>query len=278
MEWLTEQGQLADVGWFFCRFEDFLFATGYWEPLLRSAERVATWAESVGNPETLVAISRFLISVFRRRGTFVEAETWLERAQVTATRLGNEILQAEVWLAQGRLIQELLLQKHSPQNLEAFSRGVEVVTRSLDIFYRHGNIEKSVRGLNTLGNLYLGQRHFEEAMRFYQEGLQLIEKFKHKLSDVLEWEAILRGNLGLVAGRQGRYAEACEILYDILNYLTDQTDFAEVHAALAFYEFRLGNSEQAHLLRRRADRIIEKLNLARPICEEDAEWMQFQID
>lgn len=262
--WLLEQGQMVDVGWFFRRLQWFLYAEGHWEPLTYLAHRVMTWAEDDGNTNVLAAILQTTLDTFRQQGAFTQGEKWLERAQETAIRLNDELLQAEVWLAQGRLW----------YGQETFVEGAGAVKKSLSIFDRYAQYDQVVHALNTLGNLHLHQQHFGEAAGFYREGLQVLESFSNKIPRSEDWRAVLRGNLGLAAGRQGHYAEACDILSEILNSLTLQTDLADVHAALALYECRIGHIDQARLHREKADRIIENLGLNRPICEEDAEWMQ----
>lgn len=277
LEWFIEEERLADAGWFLCRFQRLLYGEGHWESLLHFADQVARWAESAGNSEMLTEILQLPIGVFRRQDAQELAEAWLERAQIVATQRGDELLQAEIWMAHGQLIQEQAIREPS-FNPKEISRGIKLVNQALDILRHHSQPEKTIRALNTLGNLYLRERRFEEASRFYQKGLQMLKEYENEIQDTRNWLATLRGNLGITAGRQGRYAEACEILYEIRDDLTDQTDFAEWYAIVALYELRLGRVEQAHLLRKRADRIIEQMGLARPITEEDAKWVQFQID
>ncbi len=273
INWLIEQGQMDDVGWFFRRTRKFLYAEGQWEFLLRLAEQVTIWAESAGDAEMLANTLNAIVPVLRRQANPVQGKGWLERTQISATRLRNELLQAEVWLAQG----EILYYQASSEE-EDINPVITSVTQALEIFRRYDKTERILESLNTLGNAYLKQRHFEEAMRFYQEGLRVLEDSGSKTQGVLYWYVILRGNSGIVVGRQGHYAEACEILYEILKDLTDQTDFAEAYAILALYEHHLGNTSQAYLFRRHADTIIKQLSLIRPICVEDAEWMQLNLD
>lgn len=264
MGWLVEQDRMTDVGWFFRRTQKYLYAQGHWEPLLQFAERIARWAEMVGDPEMFAATLQHPISILRKQGVFSRGEEWLEQALIAAVRLNDELLQAEVWLAQGRFLCEQ----------GAFSRGVQITSKSLDVFRRHAKHEKMIQALNTLGNLYLQERRFEKASHFYREGLHILEAAAHEIPGDPSWHAILQGNLSLVIGRQGDYAEACDILYEIIDELVYRTDVAEVYAALAFYELQLGHTEQAQALRNKADRIIDRLDLTRPLCEEDDKWRQ----
>jgi len=262
--WLIEQNQIADAAWFFRQTRHFFFGEGHWQSLLDLSEKVASWAEIEGDPETLAAALRTFVRVARERRTFKQGEDWLDRVQIAAIRLGDDLLQAEIELARGRLL----------YSKGGFSEGVEAATKSLGIFRKHGKPERMISALIALGNLYLGERHFERAAYFYQQGLETLKECADEIPEATWWRVVLQRHLGLVAGRQGRYTEARDILYETLKYLTWQTSRAEVYAALALCEFHLGNIEQAHLLRRRVDRIIDRLGLARPICEEDADWIR----
>jgi tetratricopeptide (TPR) repeat protein len=264
MEWLAEQEQMTDLGWFFRRIQKLLYAEGRWESLLRFADRVATWAGSVGDADMLAATLEHPINVFCTQGAFKRGEEWLKCAQVVAGRLDNELLQAEVLLAQG----------HFLYNQGVFEKGIKALTKALEIFQQNARPERIVLTLNTLGNCHRRRHCFEDATRFYQQGLCVLENSALEIPEASWWHTILQGNLGLVAGRQGRYAEARQVLREIFDDLTDQTDLAIACAALALYEFSLGNIEQARLFRRRANRMIKRLGLAQPICPEDAEWMQ----
>jgi hypothetical protein len=56
-----------------------------------------------------------------------------------------------------------------------------------------------------------------------------------------EWEAVLRGNMAIAAGRQGKYAEARDEIHRILPHIREKLDIAEAYILLAVYEYRLGN-------------------------------------
>lgn len=268
MEWLAEQGHMVEAGWFFRQIADFLFAEGHWEPLLKYAEQVRTWAEEVGDVEMLGTLLHAVTRTVRHhKGGLGQAEEWLERMQITAARLNDERLWAEVWLAQGSLAQKRL-----PLSEEGFSRNVEFLKKAIDIFRRHAKSEKMIWALNTMGNLHRKHHRFGEARRFYVEGLNVLEKHSDDIPNLNRWRATLRGNLGLIAGAQGRYKEACDLLYEILPDLTEQTDLAEAYEALARYERHLGNIEQAKVLRERANHIVERLGLAPPLSSEDEVW------
>jgi tetratricopeptide (TPR) repeat protein len=268
IDYLIDQDDMVEVGWFFRRIRRFLFSEGRWVLLHRLSLQVATWAESVDNAELLADALNSLAYVSRKQADPEAIREWLERAQIAATRLRNELLQAEVWLNQV----EILYYKPTSSQEE-----IRMVTRALEVFRKHNKPIRVAQALNALGNLYLKQDRLQEATRFYQEGLSVLEESGSKTPIALHWRAALRGNLGHVAGFQGQHAQACEILYEVLKEFTDQTDIAEAHAALALYEYQRGHIEQALLLRRQRDRIVKQLNLTLPLCHEDMEWKRLQL-
>jgi tetratricopeptide (TPR) repeat protein len=266
--WLIDQGRMADVNWFFQRIRHFLYAIGSWRLLVRLSEQVATWAETIDDPEMLAIALDSLTNVFRRKEDRTRGEEWLERIQISATRLKNELLQAQVWLNQVAILY------HLPT---ASQKEIDIVTQALEVFRRYSKTVKVAEALNTLGNLHLKQRRFEEATHYYQEGLRVLDEEQCKAPEAFHWRAAIRGNLGLVAGRQGRYQEACDILNEVLKEFTEKTDIAEAHAALALYEHYLNHTEQAHSHRQQADRIVKQLNLTLPLCPEDTEWNRLRL-
>ncbi len=271
IDWLIVQGQMSKASWFFQRSRRILYAQGQWESLLSLAEQLASWAESTDNPEILAESLQVLIRATREHGNFTYAAAWLERIQLAAARLGNELLQAEVWLAQGEISYD-----HKAQHLE-MAEPIMYATRALEVFRRWNRAERLVNTFNTLGNIYLKQESFEQAIRFYREGIDILDNADPPIYRNLEWRAALRGNSGIAVGRQGRYAESCQILLEVLKDLTDLSDFAEVYVILALHRYRLGDTEQALLFRRQADQIIEHMNLARPLCLEDEEWVRLGL-
>ena len=266
IQWLTGNGRMADAVEVFHRARHLLFAEGRWEALLRIADEIAVWAEASGEPEALDVIIDFPINIFRQQKAFAQGQAWLDRIQLAADRLKGEQLQASVWLAQGRLL----------YSQDDFSRGEEFVNKALNIFRKYNNLRKIVQSLNSLGNLYLRAQKYTDATGYYQDALKVMSVTTSQMPDAFYWNTILRGNIGITMARQKRYEEARTILNEIEGNLTDQTDFAETYAVLALCEYRLGNRQRAYELRKKVDSVIERLCLPRPICEEDAEWMQIQ--
>ena len=92
--------------------------------------------------------------------------------------------------------------------------------------------------------------------------------------EVRHLHAALLANLGHCAYLQGYPEKARELMTESVKDLTSATDLAEAYVSLALFEYRLGRIEQAHLLHKRADRYIKQVNMTRPICPEDKEWLQ----
>jgi tetratricopeptide (TPR) repeat protein len=185
--------------------------------------------------------------------------------QAFANRTEDELLQADMWLAQGRLWYEKGIDR------------TDVMKKALEIFQRNGEVERVAQTLNHLGNAYMRLQKPETAIPYYQEGLEALQTLAtstFSIHERREWQAIINGNLGIVLGRQGQYAEACQTLYEILPDLVDKADYAEVYALLAYYELQQGHKEKAYQLRHQTDQLIEFLGIIDPICEEDRSWRE----
>lgn len=268
IDWMVAQKEMGDVGWFFRHIRRLLYAEGQWELLQRLSMQVATWAESVDNAELLADALNSLAYVFRRQSDHEQIKELLKRTQLTAVRLRDDLLLAEVWLDQV----EILYYKPSASQEE-----IETVTKALDVFRKYGRDIRVAQSLNALGNLHLKQKNLVAATMFYEEGLAVLETADLKTPMWHHWYTALRGNLAHVAGLRGDYTKACEILYSLLKEFTDQTDIAEAYVALALYEYRLGHTQRALFLRQQADEIIKRLNLILPLCHEDTEWKQLKV-
>jgi tetratricopeptide (TPR) repeat protein len=151
---------------------------------------------------------------------------------------------------------------------------VELLKQALAIYRQKARHEKVITSINTLGNLHNVLCEFEQAEKLYQEGLSVLEQFGAQIPTVSYWHGVLMGNIGLIAGRQKRYLEACQILEEVREQLVEQTDLAEVGCALAFYKAQLGKYSEAKRYRLQADELIQKLALGTPVCQEDNEWQK----
>jgi tetratricopeptide (TPR) repeat protein len=266
IDWLIEQKRMNDASWFFQRISKFFFAIGRWGVIVRWAEQIVTWGETIGDTELLADMLSPLTNIFLWQADLARGKRLLEHVLHIAEHVGNEFLQKEVELSEIKI----LFHRDTCSQKEIGS-----VIQIIEFFRRHHKSERIVDALKTLGNLHLRLRHFDTAVLFYQEGLQILEDpTENEVIEKRQLRAALRGNLGHAAGLQGRFEEACEILREVLEDFTASTDLAEAYVSLALYEYRQGHIEQAYLFRQKADRYIKQLNMTRPICMEDEEWSQ----
>ncbi len=268
LDWLLTQSRMTDLAWFFQHIQRLLFAEGYWLPFLRFTDEILKWADSSDDRELFRKTLHHLINIARRHNTRETAQKWVELAQTFADRTGDELLRAEVWLTQGRLWYEKGVDR------------AEDMKKALEIFRQYNEVEKMAQTLNHLGNVYVRLKDFERAAQYYQEGLEALQTPASTFSihEQREWRAILNGNLAIILGRQGQYAEACRILDGVLPDFVDKTDHAEAYALLAYYELQQGHEEKAYRLRRQADQLIESLGIVDPVCEEDQAWRELHSD
>ena len=225
IDWLIEQQQMDDVGQFFQYTRQFFYAEGHWGFLGHLAEHVIIWARSIYHPALLADSLESLVNISREREDFSGASKWLEFVQSAADLFKDELLLAAIWLNRMWM---LYRQDNCPEAM------IHRVIQSIDVFRHHSKYDLIIKALNTIGNRYLRLRRFEEAQSYFQQGLQALEAYDLRRSEMIQWRAVFRGNLALIDGRQGQYAEACPVLYDILKDLNERTDVAEVSVILAF--------------------------------------------
>lgn len=268
LEWLLDENRLADLAHSFQKVQRLCFAEGYWWPFLHFTDEILEWAESTDNFKLFWSIFHHFINVktFQRQHIYEAGKGWLKQAQLSAGKTSSGLLQAEIWLAQSRL-------------LEKGTDTIDNVQKALAIFREYQEDEKVVLALNHLGNIYLWLEQFEEAVAHYTEGLEILDTSAttYSIHEPDEWKAILKGNMGLVLGRQGYHNKVSQILNEIIPSLVDKTDRAEALAALAYYEGQLGHLEAATQLRSQADDLIQRLGLVQPICAEDKAWSELNM-
>jgi NB-ARC domain len=278
MSWLVDQGRISEMSTLYQSAQFLLFAEGQWEQALDFGEQVIAWGEATNDAELLATTLHTPFNVFRWRGDLRRQEAWLARLQLVAGRLQDELLQADVWLARGRLF---LLHKKEDLTVavekEELAMAVKGVRKALAVFKHRTQWPKVVMALNILGNLYLHHKKFDLAKSSYLRGLQILESHADEIPTTLRWQAILDGNIALIEGRLGQHKVALEVLHRIVDDLYEQTDLAEVYVALALYEHHVGNLERAQSFRQRANQIKERLGLARSICPEDEEWQRLRL-
>jgi tetratricopeptide (TPR) repeat protein len=278
VEWLTAQERQEQAGELLCRLQHFLYAKGYWKTYIELAAQIVEWAIDHENVDILISLCQFVGGIVYKWRKIQSLEDWMQRLEKIAHQASNELLHAEIRLTHAHM----LLRRgfmHREIQMDMAKQSMYEAIAALLIFRQHKKHHAEVAALNAIGSSHLARRAFEEATNSYHEALRVLDQWADYIprSITYKWRAVLQGNLGIVRGRQGLYAEACEILETVLLQLTDQTDIAEAYVVLSLYQFQLGNEEQASNLRRKADDLIERLGLAQPICEEDQEWTNVEL-
>lgn len=267
IDWLIEQKRMSEASWFFRRISKFFFAQGRWGVLMRWAEYIVSWGEEEGDAELLVDILGPLTNILLWQANFTRGRELLQRIRLSV-EAADTLFWAEVWLSQMKI---------DCQWKACSQEEIKITKRVITIFREKGKDERVIHALKTLGNIYLKLRNVTEAIESYQEGLRLLEASSEKERfEMRQLYAALRANLGHAAYLEGHLERARELTAESVKDMTATTDLAEAHASLALFEYRLGHIEQAYQYRRRADRYIKQVNMARPISLEDKEWLQLQ--
>lgn len=285
MEWLAARDMMDELAWFFIQIHEFLLFEGLWEPLLSFADQLASWAELSGNLDTLAAILPAPVGVFVIRGNPNDGEGWLDRARRVLKLYWKEPLprrqrlEAEVMLAAARLhdrdtaTQVDALTPH-PVPEDADAR----MEQALSYFRSNGDADGVMRTLYARGNHHRGRRHYPNAAQWYRVGLdQLPTLFASDPTREASWRPLLRSRLALVTGRQGRHAEARDMLSEVVSDLHEPLHQIEALAALAYYEHVTGRAHLATQHRLQADQLKGRHRITTPICLEDARWGQWTL-
>lgn len=234
---------------------------------MRWAEYIVSWGEEEGDAELLVDILGPLTNILLWQANFTRGRELLQRIRLSV-EAADTLFWAEVWLSQMKI---------DCQWKACSQEEIKITKRVITIFREKGKDERVIHALKTLGNIYLKLRNVTEAIESYQEGLRLLEASSEKERfEMRQLYAALRANLGHAAYLEGHLERARELTAESVKDMTATTDLAEAHASLALFEYRLGHIEQAYQYRRRADRYIKQVNMARPISLEDKEWLQLQ--
>uniref|UniRef100_UPI00321F75B4 hypothetical protein n=1 Tax=Thermogutta sp. TaxID=1962930 RepID=UPI00321F75B4 len=132
--------------------------------------------------------------------------------------------------------------------------------------------------LNSLGVLYLLARDPDRAEQTFLRGLDALSKCETCVVSPTSWDAVLRGNIAIVAARRGDYEKARDGLYQILPNFHEKTDLAEAYMLLAVYEYHLGNLPRAIELGFQAERLFAELGIVKPPWEEFEyqEWLKIK--
>lgn len=269
LQWLQTESHHKELARVYRVLAPFLFAEGFWESTLNFGELIAKEALKTNNKELFVWCTNMFSRIYTAQGKHEVVKFWLEKARtVVGSGKSKETkrLSAVIIFAEGGLLSD---QEHYDKAEYSFRRALDISREVNDPFM-------AARCLNRIGNTFLRRNRFAEAKQFYQESLTLWQTIDEASPDVIDGVSVAKGNLGIVASREGRYEDARDILYGIEPQLTWQSDFAELYIELAVVEYHLGNLEKAQGLAQRAETIMARLELIRPHSGGDKEWLQLK--
>jgi tetratricopeptide (TPR) repeat protein len=246
-----------------------LYAEGEWKDCLTVCQYLAEQALAKSTPEllSLSLLTRYVdLMMHQDRGDEFRSQ-WSKLAPLFQ---GREDWEAIRWGIQARLARWETLYEGKPLLLaiQFIEYAIERVSQMSQAYN-----EILLITLNSLGLLYLYSGDPKRATQVFTKCLEILPKCTEIVAS--EWEAILRGNIAIAKGRQGKYAEAKEEMYRALPYLREKIDLAEVRLLLAVYEYHLGNVATALELGRQADRLLEELGVREPPWKEFEyqEWL-----
>lgn len=299
MRWLASHEQLGELAWFFRASQEFLYAQdaqNRWDELLGFATALLALMEQhkphPSDAEMLIALLQAPIDIYRRQGQLErQGLSWLSRVAALAQPLHESLLDAELDLARRRLLchdgsldttmQFYALPHIAKDEINRYLKledpnFVEDVDAALRTFRRAGRADRAFQAHATLGNYYRVRSSFKRAAECYDKALAVLEDERPRSAAWCETRAaVVRASQALIAGRQGRFDEACEMLGAVRVALVDAVDRVEADIARAYYEYRRGNRDKA--FERRTDAIGGKAKLGLRdvlLCLEDRLWRE----
>lgn len=264
LDWLKKKNKMREFTLLFERIQAFLYSDGHWNFIIESASAIAQWAIRTNDLTLMPVVLASSVDALDKLGLHQKASEWLQEIFKNIPAK-DELVQAEFWLAEERLRYRM---PHSLK-LQHFERGKDSLLKALKIFQIHNNFDKTAWTLNTLGHLHRQQLLFEDAVRFYEEGLETVSQHRDSLS---YWQGIFQGGIAIVRGRQGHYQESFQLMSETLPLLIDQADQAIAYVVMAYLKLKLNDIRKAESYRQMADNLIVRLGMARPIYWEDEKW------
>ncbi|MFD8810760.1 NB-ARC domain-containing protein [Streptomyces sp. NPDC059627] len=148
---------------------------------------------------------------------------------------------------------------------------VQKLRRVADVFSDLGRDEWFTRVVNRLGNMLSASQDSDAAIEAFT---QVIDASEPHLASAWgkDMAGIGKGNLGILANRQGRYEEAIPLLYQSQNLVAQAMDGAVALMELAIAHYHLGQPAQALELAIEARTAAAPLDLAISIAESDPSW------
>ncbi|MFP4370498.1 MAG: tetratricopeptide repeat protein [Candidatus Kapaibacterium sp.] len=158
--------------------------------------------------------------------------------------------------------------------MKNYEKAVENYERVLN-YYNENSVDRA-QVLTQLGNVYYGWGKYNEALKYYQESLDIAND-----KSSLKGKAILLNNIGLVYKNMGNYNEAlryCKMSIDIREESgrTDDLNLYFPLTSLAEIYLRLGNNEEALIYLQRALRIAENFNNSK--LKKDAHFLLYEVN
>ncbi|MDT0402700.1 MULTISPECIES: tetratricopeptide repeat protein [Streptomyces] len=148
---------------------------------------------------------------------------------------------------------------------------VLTLRRVAGVFSELGRDEWFARVVNRLGNMLSASQDPDAAIEAFD---QVIEASQPYLATAWgkDMTGIGKGNLGILANRQGRYEEAIPLLRESRDLVAQAMDGAVALMELAIAHYHLGDRAQALDLAVRARSAAAALDLAVSIAESDTSW------
>jgi tetratricopeptide (TPR) repeat protein len=165
-------------------------------------EKALTASVELGNAETEAFFRLQLGHLHLNDTSYETAEAEIVKSLELAQTVGNEIAEAYAMLCLAQLERERANYEFAIHNLEASHKK----------FSQRNDKRGVVATLFELGFINVNEGKFEEAARYFQEALAILES----TPDISE-EAKLYHELGRIAARQGKYDEAEKYLRDSLE-------------------------------------------------------------
>ncbi len=249
-----------------------LYAKGEWTDCLAICQYLVEQALAKSAPELLnfpLLLRYSELAMLQGRGDEFQAQ-W---SKLETLFQGREDLEAIRWGIQARLA--CLESLHEGKPLLPAIQFHEHAAEKISQMGQEYN-EILLFTLNRLGLLYLQSGDTDRAVQVFRKGLEILPQCTGIVKP--DWEAILRGNIAIAAGRQGKYVEAREEIYQILPHLREKVDLAEAYLLLAVYEYHLGNIAKALELGNQADRLLAELGVKEPPWKEFEyrEWLNIK--
>ncbi|MEU6551575.1 tetratricopeptide repeat protein [Streptomyces sp. NPDC046915] len=149
--------------------------------------------------------------------------------------------------------------------------GVQSLRRVAGIFSELGRDEWFARVVNRLGNMLSASHDFDAATEAFT---QVIGASEQHLATAWgkDMTGIGKGNLGILANRQGRYQEAIPLLRESQELVAQAMDGSVALMEQAIAHYHLGQQDEAVELALQARSAAAELDLAISIAESDPSW------